>query len=67
MQSSACFAASWRQSISRHERERQVVDAAYRVHTVLGRDCWNRLTMLINFNVTLIKQGIPRIVNGLKE
>jgi len=26
-----------------------------------------RLGLLINFNVTLIKQGITRIVNGLKE
>ena len=26
-----------------------------------------RLGLLINFNVTLIKQGITRIVNGLEE
>jgi GxxExxY protein len=26
-----------------------------------------RLGLLINFNVALIKDGIPRIVNGLKE
>jgi len=26
-----------------------------------------RLGLLINFNVTLIKAGITRIVNGLKE
>jgi GxxExxY protein len=26
-----------------------------------------RLGLLINFNVALIKDGIPRLVNGLKE
>ena len=26
-----------------------------------------RLGLLINFNVTLIKAGITRVVNGLKE
>jgi GxxExxY protein len=52
----------------------QIVDAAYRVHTLHKKQLLTylkladkRLGLLINFNVVLIKDGITRMVNGLKE
>jgi hypothetical protein len=40
---------------------KEIVDAAFRIHTTLGPG------LLINFHVALIKDGIPRIVNGLED
>jgi len=53
---------------------KQIVDAAYRIHTSLGpgllesvRLADKRLGLLINFNVALIKEGITRIANGMPD
>jgi PD-(D/E)XK nuclease superfamily len=42
---------------------RQIVDAAYRVHALLGPG----LLESVYFYVALIKDGVTRIVNGLNE
>jgi hypothetical protein len=28
-----------------NEIAKEIVDAAFRIHTTLGQDCWNRFTM----------------------
>jgi GxxExxY protein len=54
-----------------NETAKQIVDAALSVHkkqllTYL-RLSGKRLGLLINFNSTLLKHGITRIVNGLPD
>jgi hypothetical protein len=46
---------------------RQIVDAAYRVHTTLGPGLLESVGLPIRFNVAPIEHGITRIVNGLEE
>ena len=51
--------------------EIKAVEAVAPVHKKQLLTYWKladkRLGLLINFNVTLIKAGITRVVNGLKE
>jgi len=46
---------------------KEIVDAAFRIHTTLGPGADKRLGLMINFHVALIKDGITRIVNGLED
>jgi hypothetical protein len=58
-----------------NEIARQIVDAAYKIHTKFGpgllettlRLADKRLGLLINFGEKLIKNGITRVANGLVE
>jgi len=51
--------------MTENEVAKQIVDAAYRIHTSLGPGLLE--SVYINFNVALIKDGITRIANGMPD
>ena len=57
--------------MTENEIAKEVVDAAYQIHTKLGPGLfeivYEVILLLINFAEELIKNGITRVVNGLQE